>query len=303
MAKFEILDKMKGIIVPILTPVDEDERIDEAKLREQVDYVIDNGVLGILAFGSNGEFYMIEEAEVRRALAVMIEQAAGRVPVFCGIGAVSTGKCVDFAKMALELGADGISVLQPMFLKPTEEELYLHFKTIAESVPEMPMLLYNNPGRTGYTMGADLVERLADEVDNIVGIKDSSGDMTQTEEYIRRTRTKNFKVFGGKDTLIFGALVHGAAGCVATTANFVPELVTSIYSRYAAGDIEGAREAQYRLNPVRLAMDKASFPVATKDMANLLGRNVGAPYRPNLPTSGAALEAMKKALAGVNCMM
>lgn len=294
------LDFMKGIIVPILTPIDAEEKIDEAKLREQVDFVIDGGVLGVLAFGSNGEFYMVEEDESIRATKVMVEQAAGRVPVYMGIGAISTLKCIRLAKKAKELGVAGISVLQPMFLKPTEEELYRHFKAIADSVPDLPMLLYNNPGRTGYTISGDLVEKLAHEVDNIVGMKDSSGDMTQTEEFIRRTRDVDFRVFGGKDTLIFGALMHGAAGCVATMANFVPRLVASIYDKVQAGDIDGAREAQFKLNPLRLSMDKASFPVATKDLANLIGRNVGKPYAPNLPSSGSVLELMRSELSKIN---
>ena len=154
-------DFIKGVVVPILTPIDEEEKIDEARLRDQVDYVIEGGVLGILAFGSNGEFYVVEEDEMERGLKIMLDQAAGRVPVYFGIGAISTKKCCRLAKMAVEAGAAGISVLQPMFLKPTEAELYNHFKTIAESVPETPMLLYNNPGRVGYTMSAGLVERLA----------------------------------------------------------------------------------------------------------------------------------------------
>jgi 4-hydroxy-tetrahydrodipicolinate synthase len=294
------LNFMKGTIVPILTPIDENEKIDEAKLREQVDFVINGGVLGILAFGSNGEFYMVEEDDYISATKIMLDQAAGRVPVYMGIGAINTRKCIRLAKKAKELGVAGISVLQPMFLKPSEEELYTHFKAIADSVPDLPMLLYNNPGRTGYTMSGDLVEKLAHEVDNIVGMKDSSGDMTQTEEFIRRNRDIGFRVFGGKDTLIFGALVHGAAGCVATTANFAPELVTSIYDKYQAGDIEGAREAQFKLNPLRLSMDKASFPVATKDLANLIGRNIGKPYTPNFPSSGSVLETMKSELSKVN---
>ncbi|MRM90622.1 dihydrodipicolinate synthase family protein [Faecalicatena contorta] len=290
------MEKMKGIVVPVLTPIDKDEKIDEIKLRDQIDFVIKGGVSGVLAFGSNGEFYMVEEDEQIRALEIMIDQAAGRVPVFMGIGAISTLKSIRIAKSAEAAGAFGISVLQPMFLKPTEEELYGHFKAIAESVPNTPMLLYNNPGRTGYTMSAGLVERLARDVDNITGMKDSSGDMTQTEEFIRRTRDLGFKVFGGKDTLIYGALAHGAAGCVATTANFIPELVVSIYNKYISGDIEGAREAQYQLNPIRLLMDKASFPVATKDFANIAGREVGDPYAPNLPTTGPVLEQMKMAM-------
>lgn len=285
---------LKGVIVPIITPIDENERIDEKALREQVDYVIEGGILGVLAFGSNGEFYVIEEDEMERGLKIMVEQAAGRVPVYLGIGAISTKKCVRLAKMAKAFGTTGISVLQPMFLKPTETELFLHFKTIAEAVPDMPMLLYNNPGRVGYTMSGNLVDRLAHEVENIVGMKDTSGDMTQTAEFIRRTRDVDFKVFGGKDTLLYASLCHGAAGGVCTAGNFMPELITDIYNKYIAGDLEGALEAQFKLNPVRLSMDGASFPVAAKDMANLRGRNVGRPYSPNLATpEGPALEKMK----------
>ena len=288
-------DFMKGVVVPILTPIDEDEKIDEKKLRKQVDYVIEGGVLGILAFGSNGEFYMVEEDEMERGLQIIIDQTAGRVPVYFGIGAISTKKCCRLAKMARKYGAAGISILQPMFLKPTEKELFLHFKTIADCVPGLPVLLYNNPGRVGYTMSGSLVERLAHEVENIVGMKDTSGDITQTAEFIRRTRDVDFKVFGGKYTLLYASLCHGAVGGVCTAANFMPELITDVYNKFAAGDMKGSLEAQFKLNPVRLSMDGASFPVAAKDMANLRGRNIGLPYKPNLATpDGPVLETIKK---------
>ncbi len=287
-------DFIKGVVVPILTPIDEDEMIDEKKLREQVDYVIQGGVLGILAFGSNGEFYVVEEDEMERGLKIMVDQAAGRVPVYFGIGAISTKKCCRLARMAAANKAAGISVLQPMFLKPTEDELFLHFKTIAEAVPETPVLLYNNPGRVNYTLSGNLVERLAHQVPNIVGMKDTSGDITQTAEFIRRTRDVNFKVFGGKDTLLYASMCHGAVGGVCTAANFMPELITDVYNKYIAGDLEGSLEAQFKLNPVRLSMDGASFPVAAKDMANLRGRDIGVPYTPNLATpEGPVLDKIK----------
>lgn len=286
---------IKGVIVPIITTIDEDEKIDEAKMRAQVDYVIDGGLQGILAFGSNGEFYQIEEDEMERGFQIIVDQAAGRVPVYFGIGAINTKKCVRLAKMAVKNGAKGVSILQPMFLKPNFNELFLHFKTIAEAVPETPVLLYNNLGRVGYTLGADLVEKLAHEVDNIVGMKDTSGDITQTEEFIRRNRDVGFKVFGGKDTLLYASLCIGAVGGVCTAGNFMPELIVDIYNKYVAGDIKGALEAQYKLNPVRLAMDVASFPVAAKDMAAMRGRDVGSPYLPNLSTpEGVSYDKMKK---------
>ncbi len=285
---------IKGVVVPMITPIDADEMIDEKAIRSQVDYVIEGGVTGILLYGSNGEFYVIEEDEMERGLKIVVDQAAGRVPVYFGIGAISTKKCIRLAKMAAANGAEAISILQPMFLKPTEAELFQHFKAIADAVPELPVLLYNNPGRVGYTLSANLVEKLAHEVSNIVGMKDTSGDITQTSEFIRRNRDMNFKVFGGKDTLLYASMCHGAVGGVCTAANFMPELITDVYNKYAAGDLEGSLEAQFKLNPVRLSMDGASFPVAAKDMANLRGRNIGVPYTPNLPTpEGPVLDKIK----------
>lgn len=296
-------DFIKGIIVPILTPIDGEERIDEPRLRDQVDYVINGGVSGVLAFGSNGEFYMVEEDEMERGLKIMVAQAAGRVPVYFGIGAISTKKCCRLAKMAAANGAAGVSVLQPMFLKPTYQELFLHFKAVAESVPGVPMLLYNNPGRVGYTLSADLVDELAHKVDNIVGMKDTSGDITLTSEFIRRTRDVDFKVFGGKDTLLYASLCHGAVGGVCTAANFMPKLITDVYNKFVAGDLKGSLGAQFKLNPVRLAMDPASFPVAAKDMAKLRGRDVGVPYLPTLPTpEGAVKEGFRRTMAAAGLL-
>jgi len=287
---------IKGIIPPIAVPLKEDESFDEQKLRRHVDFVIEGGCSAILAFGSNGEFYMQEEDEMRDILDVMIDQSAGRVPIFMGIGAIRTSKCVRLAKMGVEHGAKSVSILQPMFLKPSEDELYTHFRTIAESVPSVPVLMYNNPGRTGYGIPQTVVERLAHDVPNIVGMKDSSGDITQTEEYIRRNRDVDFKVMCGKDTLIYAGLCVGAVGAVCCMANFVPKMVCSIYDKYMAGDIRGALEAQYDLNPIRLQMDKSSFPVATKDYANLLGLELGAPYLPTKNSTAAQLEGLRDQL-------
>jgi 4-hydroxy-tetrahydrodipicolinate synthase len=128
-------------------------------------------------------------------------------------------------------------------------------------------------------------------------MKDTSGDITQTAEFIRRTRDLGFKVFGGKDTLLYASMCHGAVGGVCTAANFMPELITDVYNKYVAGDLEGSLEAQFKLNPVRLAMDPASFPVAAKDMATLRGLDVGVPYTPNLPTpEGPVLDNIRRAM-------
>lgn len=287
---------IKGIIPPIAIPLDEKENFDEKRLRKHVDFVIDNGVSAILAFGSNGEFYMQEESEMKEIFDVMIDQTAGRVPIFMGIGAIRTSKCVRLAQMGLEHGAKAVSVLQPMFLKPSEDELYTHFATIADNIDGAPMLLYNNPGRVGYGISQAVVEKLAHEHENLVGMKDSSGDITQTEEFIRRNRDVNFKVMCGKDTLIYAGLCVGAVGAVCCMANFVPKMVCSIYDSFVAGDLKQALENQFKLNPIRLQMDKSSFPVATKDYANLLGLNLGAPYLPSKNSTDVQLEGLKAQL-------
>ena len=229
-------DFIKGVVVPILTPIDKEEFIDEAAFRRQIDYVINGGTHGILVFGSNGEFYQIEEDE-------------------------------------------------------------MEFKTVAGAIPDTPVLLYNNPGRVGYGLSAALITKLAHEVDNIVGMKDTSGDITLTEECVRLNRDIGFKVFGGKDTLLYASLCVGAVGGVCTAGNFMPELIGAVYEKYIAGDVKGSLEAQFKLNPVRLSMDPASFPVAAKDMAKLRGLEVGDPYLPNLPTpEGPVLDNIRKAM-------
>lgn len=289
-------DFIKGVVVPIITPIDADEKIDETKFRAQIDYIIEGNLQGILVFGSNGEFYQIEEDEMERGLKIAVDQAAGRVPVYFGIGAINTRKCVRLAKMAVSNGAAAVSILQPMFLKPDLAELYLHFKTIADAVPDTPVLIYNNPGRVGYGLTAAFITKLAHEIPNIVGMKDTSGDMTLTEECVRLNRDVNFKVFGGKDTLLYCSLCVGAVGGVCTAGNFMPELIGAVYQKYVAGDLQGALEAQFKLNPVRLSMDEASFPVAAKDMAILRGLDAGVPYRPSLPTPAPILDKIKAAM-------
>ena len=286
---------IKGIIVPIVTPVDEENHINEEAMARVENYIIDGGVHGILAFGSNGEFFAIDADEQRKALACMVKTADKRVPVYMGIAGITTKECVETAKMAKEENADGISILPPMFISPSEDELYAHIVTIAETVPDLPVLLYNNPGKVGYGLSVNLVNRLAD-VPNIVGIKDTSGNMTLTAEFIRTTRDKGFKVMAGKDTMILGSLAYGAVGAIASTANIVPELVVEIYDKYMAGDIEGACEAQFKLTPFRNTFDKVSFPAGTKDACNLIGLDVGNSIKPNTTASPEVLDEMREIL-------
>jgi 4-hydroxy-tetrahydrodipicolinate synthase len=272
------VDFIRGVVTPLITPVDKEDRVAETGLRNVIEHVLGGGVHGVFVLGSTGEFYGIDYDEKKRATEITIDQVKGRVPVYVGASAITTRECIKLSKMAEAAGAQAVTVLTPMFISPSEEELYKHFKTIAESTA-LPVLVYNNPDRTGINISANLIERLAG-VPNIVGAKDSSGDLTLTSEYIRRTRDKGFRIMAGRDTMILGTLVYGGVGTVAATSNVAPSLVVEIYNKFVAGDIQGAREAQYRLAPLRIAFGLGSFPVVMKDALNLLGIDVGDPIKP-----------------------
>lgn len=291
---------IRGVIPPIVTPVDASECVDELKLRGVVEHVLAGGVHGILSLGSNGEFYGLDLEQQERAVRITIDQVKGRVPVYMGIGAITTKECVRLAKMGEFLKVQALTILPPMFLTPTEEELYWHFRKIAEAT-SLPVLLYNNPDRVGNNISANLIERLAD-IPNLVGVKDSSGDMTLTAEYIRRVRNKGFKVMAGRDVMILGSLVYGAVGCVASTANIVPALVVEIYDKYMKGDLQGALEAQFRLAPLRMAFNLASFPVVTKEAMNLIGVPVGASILPNTGASEVNRNKLKDILKEIGVL-
>ncbi|MDP4095865.1 4-hydroxy-tetrahydrodipicolinate synthase [Paenibacillus sp. P96] len=291
---------IRGVIPPMVTPVDENELVDEQGLRAVVEHVLGGGVHGILSLGSNGEFYGLDREQQEIAVRATIDQVDGRVPVYMGIGAITTKECVTLARMGEALGAQALTILPPMFLTPTEEELYQHFRKIAEAA-SLPVLLYNNPDRVGNNISANLLERLVD-IPNIVGMKDSSGDMTLTAEYIRRTRSKDFKVMAGRDVMILASLVYGAVGCVASTANIVPALVVEIYEKYLNGDVQGALEAQFKLAPLRMAFNLASFPVVTKEAMNLIGVPVGASILPNTAASEANRNKLKNILQDMGAL-
>jgi len=262
----------KGIIPAMVTPVMSDGKINAEALRKLTTYLINGGVHGLFPVGSQGEFYALTFEEKKRVIEVVVEEAQGRVPVYAGTGAVTTREAVALTKMAEEAGVSAVSVLTPYFIRPNEEELLEHYSAVAKAT-RLPVLLYNNPQRTGVNISAEFVAR-ASKIENIVGIKDSSGDVTLTAEYIRRTGDK-FSVLAGRDTLIFGTLCYGGKGAIAATANVAPRVVVEIYEAFHAGDWKRSREAQFRLAPLRLAFDLGTFPVVIKEALNLLGIDAG----------------------------
>lgn len=286
---------LKGVIPPIVTPVDAEEKVDEQGLKNVIDHVLEGGVHGVFVLGSNGEFYAFDFGNQKRAVEITVKHVNGRVPVYAGASAITTKECIKLAKMAEEVGADALTVLTPMFIQPNEKEMYNHFEAIAKAT-NLPVLLYNNPGKTTNNISVALLEKLA-KIENIVGIKNTSLDFAQTIEYIRVTKDNpNFKVLSGSDYFIYATLAYGGVGCVAGTANVAPRLVADIYEKYMAGDYAAAMEAQYQLVPLRNTYNYGSFPVVMKDCLNLIGVNVGHPVKPIEHCSEEKLEELKKIL-------
>ena len=168
--------EIKGIIPPILTPMNDDESINVAELRNQVDRMIEGGVHALFPFGTNGEGYILNAKEKQLVLETVIEQCNGRVPVYAGTGCISTKETIEQSKMAQAAGADVLSIITPSFAAASQDELYAHYKAVAEAV-DMPIVLYNIPARTGNALAPATVARLA-QIENIVGAKDSSGNFT-----------------------------------------------------------------------------------------------------------------------------
>lgn len=289
-----------GIIPAMVTPLTNDGLINETGLRQFVDYLIEGGSHGLFVVGTTGEFYGLSPEEKKELFQITVDQANGRVPVYAGTAAITTREAIQLTRYAEDAGVDAVSVLTPMFISPSQAELIKHYRAIADST-RLPVMLYNNPPKTGVNLTAAAVAALAD-VPNIIGIKDSSGDFTLTGEYLRLTRDKDFHVLLGRDTLIHAGLCHGATGAIAACANVAPRLVADIYDKYKAGDIQGSLEAQLRLAPLRIAFNLGTFPAVIKEALALLGIDAGPCMPPVGPMSADERQQLKNILVAMGLL-
>jgi 4-hydroxy-tetrahydrodipicolinate synthase len=288
--------KIQGIIPPVATPMQANEDLDLPRLKWFLDHLIASGVHGIFVLGTNSEFYALDEREKQEVVATAVAHVNKRVPVYAGTGAETTREVVRLTKMAEREGADGVSVITPYFISPTQQEIYDHYRRVAEHT-SLPVILYNNPGTCGgVKIDVETVARLA-TVPNVLAVKDSSGDLQNTVEFIRVV-PERFAVLMGRDTLIFPALVMGARGSVPATGNVAPALLAEIYNAFQRGDLAASKAAQQRLNPLRLALGLCTAPGGVKAALQMLGTPIGPCRSPvaglspeKLPKMRAALEA------------
>jgi 4-hydroxy-tetrahydrodipicolinate synthase len=286
--------KIQGIIPPVATPMQANEDLDLPRLKWFIDHLIQNGVHGIFVLGTNSEFYALDEGEKQEVIATAVTHVNKRVPVFAGTGAECTREAVRLTKMAEREGADGVSVITPYFVIPSQQEIISHYRRIAEST-KLPVVLYNNPATCGgVKIDVDSVAKLA-ELPNILAIKDSSGDLQNTLEYIRVV-PERFSVMMGRDTLIYPALEMGAKGAVPATGNIAPALLVEIYETFMRGDKAASKAAQARLSPIRLSLTLGTAPGGVKEALKLIGMSIGPSRSPVGPLPPDKLEKMKAAL-------
>jgi 4-hydroxy-tetrahydrodipicolinate synthase len=286
----------KGIIPAMVTPLTADDRINEKSLRRLTNYLIEGGVHGLFAVGSQGEFWALDSDEKQRVIEVVVDEARGRVPVYAGTGATTTRDATKLARIAEKAGAAALSVITPYFITPNQKELIDYYTAIAEAT-SLPVLLYNNPDRTRVNISVDTVVKLA-EIENIVGMKDSSGDLQLTAEYIRATGD-DFHVLMGRDTLIYGALCYGAKGSIAASANVKPEVPVEIYEAFMRGDLKASLAAQRALAPLRIGFALGTFPAVVKEAVNLIGIDVGRARGPVGPLPPNQLKQLNDILVGM----
>src|SRR5262245_59826114 len=263
--------KFHGVVPAMATPFTDDERLDEARVRELIEWYLGCGVHGISIAGSQGEFFSLEEAEHIRLIELTTGVVNGRVPIYAGCGGTTTRKSIRLTQAAESIGVDLALIITPYFVQPTQEELVAHYTAIAKAT-RLPVMLYNNPPRTSVNVLPPTLARCMQAAENIVGIKDSSGDVTQSVEYLLLTDGRAL-LFSGRDTVALSLFVHGAHGTISPAANVFPNLMVRLYDAFRAGDIAEARRISDAFAPLRAAWAWGSFPVVIKEAMTLVGRS------------------------------
>lgn len=284
----------RGAFVAIVTPFT-DGRVDEQALVDLIEFHIANGTHGIVPCGTTGESATMSHDEHHRVVELTVKTVNGRVPVVAGSGSNSTAEAIDLTRHARQAGADGALMVSPYYNKPSQEGLYQHYKTVAEAV-DIPIILYNVPSRTSSNILPATVARLAG-VDNIVGIKEASGDLNQISEVIRLC-PDDFAVMSGDDFTSMPTVLLGATGVISVTSNVAPKDMAQMMDAALAGDLATARNLHYKLFPLMQAMFYDTNPVPAKKSLELMGKiKSGTPRLPLCPMNDETLVRLKAALA------
>lgn len=287
--------ELKGIITAMVTPFNEDQTINRSATKALINRLIEKGVAGLFILGTNGEFHVMDRAEKVAFADLVVNETAGRVPVYVGTGGLQTDEVISLSNEMAAIGADALSVINPYFVGLTEAELINHYRKIADEV-SVPIILYNIPKNTGMNISREVVEALASHP-NIIGIKDSSGELANMASYLEAASGQSFAVLSGSDSLILKALEIGATGAVAATSNVLTRNDVAIYTHWLAGELAEAQAMQESIEEFRRVLKFGTLPSVLKEALTLQGIEVGAPRLPVLPLSEADREEVARVIA------
>jgi 4-hydroxy-tetrahydrodipicolinate synthase len=298
--------KLKGIIVPLLTPFDSAGTVDVAAVCQLVNFLIERGIHGLFPGGTTGEGPLLTLDERRELAEIILKEAAGRVPVIIQVGALTTRDTIALAQHAQAAGANAAAVVTPYYYRLTDEALFRYFEQVAASVPDFPIFLYNIPQLTGNNISSELVTRLVERCPNIIGMKDSSGSLATLTACLP-LRAGHFNAVNGSDGMILAAMAMGINACVSGNANVFPELLVALYHAATSGDLVHARELQRQVDGVRRILADGGDLSLFKAILARRGVPVGTVRSPLLQASAAAvaqrwdeLNALKLDLSAVH---
>jgi 4-hydroxy-tetrahydrodipicolinate synthase len=283
-----------GSLVAIVTPMHEDGALDIARFRKLIDWHVAEGTDGIVVLGTTGESPTVDFDEHKELIRIAVEHAKGRIPVIAGTGANSTAESIELAEAAKRAGATACLSVVPYYNKPTQEGLYLHFAKVAETV-DMPMLLYNVPGRTAADMLNETVLRLA-QLPGIIGIKDATANIERGTDLIRRA-PRGFAIYSGEDSTALALMLLGGHGVISVTANVAPRLMHEMCARALAGDVKTSRELNLKLLPLHQRLFVEANPIPVKWALAQMGMIEGGMRLPMTPLAEQFHETVREALA------
>jgi len=292
--------RITGSIVALVTPLHQDGSVDYPTLRKLIDWHIAEGTDCIGVVGTTGESPTVNVDEHCEIIRVSVEQAKGRVPIMAGCGANSTAEAIELARFAKKVGADCQLQVVPYYNKPTQEGQYLHFKAIAEAVGDLPMVLYNVPGRTVADMAHDTVLRLA-QVPGIVGIKEATGNIERAQWLIREA-PKSFSIYSGDDPTAVALMLCGGHGNISVTANVAPRQMHELCMAAMAGEVKRAMDIQFKLMPLHKQLFVEPNPIPVKWAMQRLGRCGGTLRLPMTPLTAANQAVVEGALRQVGLL-
>lgn len=290
------MDKLKGSMVALITPMKPDGAVDEKRFQDFVDWQIKEGTHGLIPVGTTGESPTLSHEEHMRVVELCVEAAAGRVPVIAGTGSNSTQEAIDLTAHARKAGADAALIVCPYYNRPTQEGLFQHFKAIVDAV-DLPVVIYNIPGRSAVDMSPETMGRLA-KLRNIVGVKDATANLARPLQQ-KATCGADFIQLSGEDHTAVAFLASGGVGCISVTANIAPRLCSEMHTAWMAGDARKAMAIQDRLLPLHDALFCETSPGPVKYAASLLGKADATARLPLAPIAEGSRARVKAAMTAV----